>query len=115
MATSSFSTQQVSFDPDQFVEPGDVVMVTTLPEADEVIETEDYTLYIYHPAFEWWMQTIDETVMDLTGYSAYNFHEVPTPDTRHLWPELPWEAALEVLRRDAWGYEFLQSLDEPQD
>jgi hypothetical protein len=49
---------------------------------DEVIESpEGYVISIYRPQeyhFQEWLRDVDETIMDMTGYSVHNFAVVPT-------------------------------------
>ena len=58
-----------------------------------------------------WLRDVDETILDMTGYSVHNFAVVPTFGGWSDWPKEPLEAARAVLRQDVWGQAFLGDLD----
>ena len=69
-----------------------------------------FTVTLYMPRYEDWLLSIDMHIMDLTGYSVYDFYDVPQEDDQANWPSDPYKAALEVLRRDMWGQRKLERL-----
>jgi hypothetical protein len=50
-----------------------------MPPPDEIVEHDGFTVRIYLPRYHSWMQAVDEAIMDLTGYSVYEFAEYPCP------------------------------------
>ena len=83
-------------------------------EPDEIIDQDDYTIEIYRPRayhFNAWLRDVDETLMDLTGYSVHDFAVVPIFDDWADWPGEPFDAARAVLSQDLWGQAFLDNLD----
>ncbi len=80
---------------------------------DEVVERDGYVISIYRPepAFKHWLQRVDETIKDMTGYSVHDFAVVPTLGGWADWPDHPYDAACAVLRQDVWGQAFLGDLD----
>ena len=81
---------------------------------DEVIQHDGYTVSLYYPKprhFYAWLREVDEHLLDMTGYSVHHFATVPTFGSWPEWPDDAYEAALAVLRQDAWGQAFLGDLD----
>ena len=80
---------------------------------DEVIENDDCIISIYRPEpqFKRWLRRVDETILDMTGYSVHDFAVVPTFSGWADWPDHSHDAALAVLRQDVWGQSFLGDLD----
>jgi hypothetical protein len=82
-----------------------------MPPPDEIVEHDGFTVRIYLPRYHSWMQAVDEAIMDMTGYSVYEFAEYPTESNWRDWPRYAEDVAVEVLRRDMWGQAFLDELD----
>ena len=73
-----------------------------------------YTVSLYYPKphhFHAWLHEVDEHLLDMTGYSVHQFATIPTFGSWSEWPDDAYEAALAVLRQDAWGQAFLGDLD----
>jgi hypothetical protein len=87
----------------------ELVQTPPLPNPTEVIEDDDYIVYVYqpYPRFREWFVLVDSHLQDMTGYPITSFHSIPTFDTWADWADDPQEAAFEVLNKDAWGQEFL--------
>ena len=90
------------------------VVTDDLGSPDEVIQHDGFTVSIYRPQrhhFEEWLNEVDEHLLDMTGYSVHQFANAPTFGSWSEWPDDAYEAALAVLRQDAWGQAFLGDLD----
>jgi hypothetical protein len=79
------------------------------------LDEEDYVVDLYPSAtaqgFQVWLRDVDETILDMTGYSVHQFAVVPTFGGWSDWPVEVYDAALSVLRQDLWGQAFLGDLD----
>lgn len=82
---------------------------------DEVIESpKGYVISIYRPQeqlFKEWLRDVDETIMDMTGYSVHDFAVVPTFGIWNEWPVDPYDAVIAILSQDLWGQAYLGDLD----
>jgi len=104
-------TQQLHlFDSNEVTAASDVF------EPDEVVtSSHGYTISIYYPTddlFRAWLQSVDETLLDMTGYSVHDFSVVPTAGDWQQWPSDAYATARLVLQNDMWGQSFLRELDE---
>jgi len=83
---------------------------------DEVVTSpHGYTISIYYPSddhYKAWLKSVDETLLDMTGYSVHDFSVVPSSGDWQQWPTDAYAAARLVLQNDMWGQAFLHELEE---